>query len=87
MYLFSTAQPVSIAYLAMACALPLMVPEKFKTALRCFATRSIPKIALQMIAIYLWSADFACVASRDGYLRLLFDGTSFVFERNLGRAL
>ena len=71
----------------MACALPLMVPETFQTALRCFSTRSIPNIALQTIATYLWSSDFACVASRDGYLRLLFDGTSFVFQRNLGSAL
>ena len=68
----------------MSCSVPLFLPDKFKAALRFLYDRGIPPIALEALASYLWSSEFACVASRDGYLRILFDGTCFVFERHLG---
>ena len=69
---------------AMSSCVPLFLPNKFKTLLSRLHHDGIPYTVVERIAQYLWSSEVTCVASRDGYLRLLFNGMSFVREKHVG---
>ena len=71
----------------MSCCVPLMFPAKCRVALRGLYQQRVPVIPLEIIASYLGSSNVTCVASRDGYLRVLFEGTSLVIERHIGPAV
>ena len=68
----------------MSCRLPLLCPLKYRTSLKALLDRGIPVPVVEFIAVYLWSSTLTFVASRDGYLRILFDESSCVFEEPLG---
>ena len=68
----------------MSSYVPLLLPNKFKTLFFSLHQDGVPYTALERISQYLWSSEVACVASRDGYLRLLFNDMSFVFEKLVG---
>ena len=68
----------------MSFRLPLLLPNKFTKLLSAWRQNGVPHIAVASIAQYLWSSEVVCVASRDGYLRLLFNDMSFVFEKHVG---
>jgi len=80
----SSSPSAYLAFLAMSSYVPLLLPNKFKTLFLSLHQDGVPYIALARISQYLWSSEVACVASRDGYLRLLFNDMSFVFEKLVG---
>ena len=71
----------------MSCCVPFMFPAKCRVTLRGLYRQRVPVIFLETIASYLWSLNVTCVAFRDGYFRILFEGTSLVIERHIGPAV
>ena len=73
--------------LAMSCPVPLLLPDECKQVLLALRSCKVLSLVSQAVATYLWSFDWVFVASRDGYLRILFDGVSVVYMRHFRSAV
>ena len=73
--------------LAMSCLVPLWLPDDCQQVLCALRSCKVLSLVSQAVATYLWRVDWVFVASRDGYLRILFDGVSVVYERHFRSAV
>ena len=72
---------------AMSCFVPVWLPDESRQVFCALRSCKVLSVVSHLVASYLWSFDWVFVASRDGYLRILFDGVYVVYERHFRSAV